>query len=44
MFEVNGKTIAVTGASSGIGQAMASHRLPKAPLVSRNLSIFLFGS
>ena len=25
MFEVNGKTIAVTGASSGIGQAMASH-------------------
>ena len=25
MFEVNGKTITVTGASSGIGQAMASH-------------------
>jgi len=25
MFEVSGKIIAVTGASSGIGQAMASH-------------------
>ena len=25
MFEVNGKTITVTGASSGIGQAIASH-------------------
>ena len=25
MFDVNGKTIAITGASSGIGRAMASH-------------------
>ena len=25
MFEVNGKTITVTGESSGIGQAIASH-------------------